>query len=498
MCRQFDSSRHHRKGDCKPGADSHLFCIYPLPYRTCKPMGQKDILLERLRTGESVSKPQQMKLTLLLSLPAILAQSASVLMQYIDAGMVGRLGANPSASIGLITSSTWILGGFTAGACSGFSVQIAHLCGANDFKSARVVLRQGLSAVFFLGLFLALFGIGISGSLPRWLGGGPEIVGDATRYFRIYSAFIPIGAIGWAASACLQASGNMKVPSIMFIGMCVLDVVFNWIFIYGLDMGVAGAALGTGMSQVVTTAFALWYALTRSKELKIIGERGNFVPHRKVLDKAWGITGPMWLQNIILRGAYVMSTVIVAPLGPIAIAANAFAITAESFCYMPGYGIEEAATTLVGQSLGANRRDYAKSFSVITMVMAAAIMTFLGVLMFIFATDLMGLLSTDPQVVALGAKVLRIEAFAETMYAFSIVGYGACVGAGDTLVPSAMNLCSMWFVRIGLALVLTPRLGLTGYWIAMCIELNLRGLLFKWRLRGEKWMKDRSLGKAVA
>lgn len=462
------------------------------------PVGQKDILLGKLRNGEPVSKTQQMKLTLMLSLPAIMAQSASVLMQYIDTGMVGHLGANPSASIGLITTSTWILGGFTAGACSGFSVQVAHLCGANDFKSARVVMRQGLGAVFFLGLFLALLGIGISGALPRWLGGSPEIVEDATRYFRIYSAFIPVGALGWVASACLQASGNIKVPSIMYIGMCVLDVVFNWIFIYGMDMGVAGAALGTGMSEVVTTVFALWYALTRSKELKIVGENGAFIPHRKVLDKAWGITGPMWLQNIIMRGAYVMSTVIVAPLGPIAIAANAFAITAESFCYMPGYGIEEAATTLVGQSLGANRRNYAKSFSVITMLMASAIMTLLAVLMYIFAYDLMGLLSSDPDVVALGAKVLRIEAFAETFYAFSIVGYGACVGAGDTLVPSAMNLCSMWFVRIGLALILTPRMGLTGYWIAMCIELNLRGLLFIWRLRGEKWMKDRSLSSAAA
>ena len=460
--------------------------------------GQKDIFLERLRNGDPVSRTQQMKLSLMLSLPAILAQSASVMMQYIDTGMVGHLGANPSASIGLITTSTWIFAGFTAGACSGFSVQVAHLCGASDFKNARVVLRQSLSAVFLLGLFLAILGISISGSLPRWLGGSPEIVGDAARYFRIYSAFIPVGAIGWVASACLQASGNMKVPSIMFIGMCVLDVLFNWIFIYGLDMGVAGAALGTGMSELVTTAFALWYVLTRSKELKITGEHGMFMPQRKVLDKAWGITGPMWLQNIIMRGAYVMSTVIVAPLGPVAIAANAFAITAESFCYMPGYGIEEAATTLVGQSLGANRKDYAKSFSVITMLMASAIMTLLAVLMYIFAFDLMGLLSTDPDVVALGAKVLRIEAFAETLYAFSIVGYGACVGAGDTMVPSAMNLCSMWFVRIGLALILTPRMGLTGYWIAMCIELNLRGLLFIWRLRGEKWMKDRSLNKAAA
>lgn len=456
---------------------------------------RKDILLGMIRGGLQMSVRQQIQLALMLSLPAILAQTSSMLMQYIDAGMVGRLGANPSASIGLISSSTWILGGFTAGACSGFSVQVAHLCGAKDFKGARAVLRQGLTSVLILSFILSAIGICLSSPLPRWLGGGPEIISDASKYFFIYSAFIPVGAVGWAASAMLQASGNMKVPSIMFTGMCVLDVVFNYIFIFVCGMGVAGAALGTGLSELVTSAFAVWYVLLKSKELNIKGEHGTFVPRRKTIDNAWSITAPMWLQNIIMRGAYVMSTIIVAPLGAIAIAANAFAITAESFCYMPSYGIEEASTTLIGQSLGAARKDIAKRFSRITMSMGAMIQTFLAVLMFIIAPQLMGLLSVDPQVVALGAKVLRIAAFAETMYALSIVGYGCCVGAGDTLMPSMMNFCSMWIVRIGLAAILTPKFGLQGYWIAMCVELNVRGILFIWRLSGDKWMKHKVIEK---
>ena len=201
----------------------------------------------------------------------------------------------------------------------------------------------------------------------------------------------------------------------------------------------------------------------------------------------------MWLQNIVMRGAYVVATLIVSPLGAISIAANAFAITAESFCYMPGYGIEEASTTLVGQSLGAKRRFLAKQFARMTTLLAAGIMTIMAVAMFAGASVLMGILSKDPEVVALGAKVLRIEAFAETMYAVSIVAYGACVGAGSTLVPTILNFVSMWVVRIGLAAILTPRMGLTGYWVAMCIELNVRGLLFVWWLRGDKWLRNRSL-----
>jgi len=460
--------------------------------------GLKDELLGMIRDGRRMTLGQQIQLAFMLSLPAILAQTSSMLMQYIDTGMVGRLGANPSASIGLIATSTWILSGFTAGACSGFSVQVAHLCGAKDFKGARAVLREGLTSVLILSIFLGLIGIALSAPLPRWLGGSPEIISDASKYFLIFSAFIPVGAVGWAASAMLQASGNMKVPSIMYTAMCVLDVVFNYIFIFIFDMGVAGAALGTGLSELVTSAFAVWYVLTRSKELNIKGEKGSFWPRRRTLDNAWGITAPMWLQNVIMRGAYVMSTIIVAPLGAIAIAANAFAITAESFCYMPSYGIEEASTTLIGQSIGAGRKEVAKRFSRITMTMGALIQTILGILMFIFSRQLMGLLSVDPGVVELGAKVLRIEAFAETMYALSIVGYGCCVGAGDTLMPSLMNFCSMWIVRIGLAAILTPKMGLQGYWIAMCVELNVRGILFIWRLKGDKWMKHKVVDREHA
>lgn len=449
----------------------------------------KDILLEKIRTGEEMTLREQGMLTLFLSIPAILAQLSSVMMSYIDTAMVGSLGAAPSASVGLISTSTWIFGGFCMAANSGFSVQVAHLIGSGNFAKARDVLRKALVTLFLFSLMLGTAGVLMSGPLPHWLGGGDDICPDSSAYFLIYASFIPFLQMGFMAGAMLQASGNMKVPSILNVFMCVLDVLFNYLFIFVCGMGVKGAALGTALAEMVTAFMMLWFLIVRSPELNLLQDRGSFLPDRNCLRTAFGITGPLWLQNIIMRGAYIMSTVIVAPLGNIAIAANSFAITAESFCYMPGYGIEEAATTLVGQSLGARRRTLARRFANLSIAMGAVIMTLLAVVMFLTAPFLMGLLSADPQVVALGARCLRIEAFAETFYAVSIVAYGACVGGGDTLVPSAINLVSMWVVRIGLALLLTPRFGLTGYWVAMCVELNFRGLVFLWRLRGDRWMK---------
>lgn len=452
-------------------------------------VSSKDMLLGKLRGGEPLLRREQLKLAWLLGLPAMLAQLGTIVMEYIDAGMVGRLGSEQAASIGLVATSTWIFGGFCFANSSGFSVQVSQLIGSMNYKKAREVMRKGFTSVLAFSLILALIGLAISPFLPHWLGGEDSICADASAYFAIFCAFLPVMQIAVTSCAMLQASGNMKIPSMVEISACLLDVVLNYLFIYTLGMGVKGAAIGTGLATLITHAFALWYLFVKCPELNIFQDSSSWMPDKASLKAAFGISGPMWLQNIISRGAYVMSTVIVAPLGTIAIAANSFAITAESFCYMPGYGLSDAATSLVGQSIGAKRKDLARQFAYITTGLAAALMTGAGILMYIFAPQMMGVLTNDPEVIALGVKVLRIEAFAETLYAVSIIGYGSCVGAGDTMVPMALNFASMWVVRIGLALILTPKLGLTGYWIAMCIELNVRGIIFFMRIRGKRWMK---------
>ena len=452
-------------------------------------VGTKDYLLGQIRSGGSLTGGQQLKLCLMLSYPAIIAQLSSVMMQYIDTSMVGHLGAAAGASIGLVSTCMWLLMGFCGACGSGFSVQVAHLIGANDFKTARDVLRQGLfSALVFSGC-IALIGMAIAGPLPHWLGGTDEIASDATKYFFIVAACLPFMQIDWMCASMLQVSGNMKVPSYLNIGMCILDVCFNYLFIYVLDLGVVGAAMGTGLAEIITAAAMLYFLTVRSPELNLLQDKGAFKPTSQVLERAFGIGGPMALQNVLIRGGYIASTVIVAPLGTIAIAANSFAITAESFCYMPGYGIADAATALVGQSVGAGRKKLAKRFAWITTLTAMVIMGFLAILMYAFATQLMAMLTPDSEVIHLGARVLRIESFAELGYAASIVIYGACVGAGDTKWPSVMNFTSMWIVRIVPAIFLVKAYGLVGFWIAMAVELTFRGTIFIIRLARGKWLK---------
>ena len=188
------------------------------------------------------------------------------------------------------------------------------------------------------------------------------------------------------------------------------------------------------------------------------------------------------MQHLLMGGAQIISTVIVAPLGIMAIAANTFAITVESICYMPGYGIAEAATTLVGQGIGAGQKILTKSFARLSVVLGMAVMTFMGVLMWIFAPEMMSLMTPVEEIRLLGSSSLRIEAFAEPFFAAAIVCNGVFVGAGDTLRPAIMNLTSMWAVRLTLAALLAPTYGLQGVWTAMAIELTFRGTIFLIRL----------------
>ena len=186
---------------------------------------------------------------------------------------------------------------------------------------------------------------------------------------------------------------------------------------------------------------------------------------------------PMAVEHTVISGAQIMTTVIVAPLGVFAIAANSFAITAESLCYMPGYGIADAATTLVGQSYGAGRRDLTRQFARITVLVGMAVMGVMGVVMYLGAPFMMGTMTQEPEVLRLGVKALRIEAFAEPMFAVSIVACSVFIGMGNTIAPCLMNFFSIWAVRLSLAWLLAPSMGLAGVWTAMCIELCFRGHL---------------------
>ncbi|MCM1032130.1 MAG: MATE family efflux transporter [Odoribacter sp.] len=459
-----------------------------------------------IRNGAPMTLRQQISLTTQLAIPAILAQLSSIIMQYIDASMVGRLGLDGAASVGLMSSSLWLFWGICSAVTTGFSVQVAHRLGANSASEARDVLRQGITACLVFSAIAALTGIAIGPFLPEWLGGDEAICHNASVYFMVFASALPLLTMNYLAGGTLRSAGNMKIPAMLNIAMCLMDVVFNFFLIFptrdimlgtisisvpGAGLGVLGAALGTVAAEVFTAGLMMYYLIWRQPEMKLHGrEPGSFRPTRRVLKRACKIAAPMTLEHAVFCGAQIMITVIVAPLGTIAIAANAFAVTAESLCYMPGFGIGDAATTLTGQCYGARRKDLMIRFAHLTVGLGIAVMTVMGVILYLSAPWMMDLMTNVDSIRQLGTEVLRIEAWAEPLYAASIVAYGAFVGVGDTLIPAIMNFGSIWAVRIPLAAIMASSMGLRGVWIAMAIELSFRGLIFLWRMTSKKWIHN--------
>ena len=431
----------------------------------------------------------QLRLVWQLSLPAILTQITTIAMQYVDSAMVGALGADASAAIGLVASSTWLFGGVTTAVSAGFSVQVAHRIGAGEDTEARTVVRHGLAAALTLAALLALLGLGICRQLPCWLGGGAEICADASAYFLTFSLMLPFSQLNSLTAGFLQCAGDMVTPSVLNAVMCGLDVVCNALLIP--HFGVLGAGMGTALACALVSLAMAWCCCVRNAQLRLRrGEAHAFRP--EILKKAFRIGAPVAVQEIAMNGAMVASTMILAPLGAAAIAANSFAVTAESLCYMPGYGVGSAATTLVGRSVGAGDAVQARRYGNICTALGGALMGCTGLLMMIFCPFVFRLLTPVAEVRTLAAQALRIGLLAEPLFGVSIAAAGALRGAGDTLVPSLLNLGSIWIVRLGLSLLLVGKLGLRGMWIAMAIELCVRGTLMLWRQKTSKFYETQS------
>lgn len=428
-----------------------------------------------------------------LSVPAILTHMVTMAMQYIDSAMVGGLGANASAAIGLVSSSTWLMSGLGSAISAGFSVQVAQHIGAGEPDQARRVIKHGMLTSLICSLLLAAVGAAISGPLPRWLGGEEALWKDASAYFLVFMLTRPLADPSGLTAGFLQSAGNMIVPSVTNAAACVLDVVFNALLIP--RYGVLGAALGTSLASIIVGLINLWYCCFRFEPLRL-NRKERCPADPAILRRALKIGLPVGAETLALSGASVVSTTLIAPLGAVVLAGHSFALTAESLCYMPACGIAAAAATLVGQCVG--RKDYplARRYGNLTIAFGGGLMVIVSLGMYIGCPLIFRMLTPVPEVQAIAAQVLRIGLIAEPLFGLSLISSGVLRGAEDTLVPSVLNLLSVWVVRLGLAALLVPKYGIHGMWIAMAVELCIRGLLMLTRQLRSRYLRP-ELAKAA-
>ena len=438
-----------------------------------------------------------------LAWPAIVEQIMITMVQYVDTAMVGTLGSGATAAVGLTASTTWMFNGFLNAAAVGFSVQVAQHIGAGREREARSVTWQALKFVVLFGVLLAVLAAALSFPLPALLGAEKAIRADATVYFCIIGIALPFNFCSVMLSSILRCAGDMRTPMVLNLLINVFNIILNFLLIYptrpaavfgvavtlpGAGLGVAGAALGSAFSMMIVSLLYLLVIFRGRRGPLHISLKERFRFERACLRTALRLGMPVALERTLMSTANIVITGVISSIGTAAVAANHLAVTAESVSYMPAFGVASAGTTLVGQALGAKRKDLALRFSRITTYIGIMIMTLAGAGLFFLAPQLISIFSTDPEVMALGAQVLRIVAFAEPLFAASIVVTGVLRGAGDAKVPFIISLITMWGVRITLSLLLAPQLGLIGVWIAMAVELIVRGMIFMFRLYSNRWL----------
>ena len=434
---------------------------------------------------------------LALAWPTMLEQAMNTAVQYVDAAMVGRLGAAATAAVGVTTTINWMIGSTVSALGVGFLSFIARAYGAGDRQRAARVSSQAVLAVLVSGLLFTILPLALHRQVPRWMQAGEDIRDTAGRYFFILYTPMLLRAASIIFGTALRASGDTKTPMRVGVLMNVINVALNYLLIYpthkvwdvtvpGAGLGVEGAAIASAISYAVG-GIGITLALWRHPVISPKGQKLR--PDWEILKPCLKVALPSTLQRFGTSFGYVAFAAMINALGTVPLAAHSIANTVESAFYVPGYGMQTAAATLTGNALGAKDKGRMRDLSQMLLILEIGMMVLSGSLLFLFAPGMMSLFTTDAAVIALGATVLRMVAVSEPFYGVAIILEGMLQGVGDTVTPFFFSILGMWGVRI-LGTFLCTRvlhLGLIGAWSCMIAHNLLLFLLLTLHFRRGKW-----------
>ena len=424
-----------------------------------------------------------------LAWPTMLEQLMQTAVQYIDTAMVGSLGTQATAAVGSTTTINWLIGSSISALGVGFLAYIAQAYGAKEKDRARQTVCQTVLVTIVCGMLFTALTLGLSSRIPVWMQVDPSIRSLAASYFFIlYLPMLPRTA-SILFGTVLRAIGDTKTP--MRIGMLVnaVNILGNFLLIYptreilpgivlpGAGLGVIGAAASSALSFTlggICITFALW------QHPEISPRKQSLRPRWQVLKPCLQVALPNMLQRFGTSLGYVAFASMINSLGDISTAAHTIANTVESAFYIPGYGMQAAAATLTGQSLGAKDNGRMKQLARMLIFIETVLMIFSGGLLFLFAPSMMRLFSKDAFVISLGATVLRMVAVSEPIYGVSIIIEGMLQGVGNTVTPFICNIVGMWGVRIVGTFLCTTLwgYGLVSAWACMILHNLLLFVLF--------------------
>jgi len=434
-----------------------------------------------------------------LAWPTVVNTIIQTAYGIINAIFVGRLhnATDALAAVGIGNTALMIQFGLVIGLSAGTSALVARFIGAGDYEDANAATGQSLLLSVVAGIITGLPLVIFAVPIVRLVGASGSVVPIAADYTAIISWFsIPMFLFVIITSA-IRSTGDMRSPLYAGVATIVVNVLFDWLLIFGIGpfaaMGVRGAAISTAITRVVGMLLMFWF-LQRS-ELRGWFRHARW--HSDWSGRIMNIGWPAAAQNLLWSTASAGFIKILAMLPAAQVAAAQAALTVslriESFAFMPGIAYSIAATPLVGQNLGAGKPDRAEHSAWVATGQAVVIMTAVAILFLVIPRQLALMFTNEFAVVPLIVSYLRINALSEPLLAVNMVLRGALQGAGDTRFPMWTTVGTLWVLRLPLAWVLSIPTGLeaTGAWIAMSVTTAVSGIIMAIYFKSGHWRKIR-------
>ena len=435
------------------------------------------------------SEPSVRRRVLTLAWPAVVEQLLNMSVGLADTYIVGHLGAASLAAVGLSVQSLNLFWALFSAIGVGSTALVARRIGANEPKVANDVARQSMILALLIGLLVAAtLWVGAPYFLD-WLGAEPDVIKLGTDYMRAVASTVWLLSVLFIGSAILRGVGDTRTPMLVMGVINAINVVVAYGLAYGVGplprLGVLGSGIGAAIARGLGGLLILAMLVRGRGSVKI----GASIPRPDldIIRQVLRIGVPAAGEQLLLRFGQLVLTTFITALGTTAVAAHQVTISALSVAYMPGWGFALAATTLVGQELGAKRPDRASQSGYEAVRMAVLVMTVMGGLVTLFPGPLMRVFTSDPDVIDAGLPILRIAGLVMPFLGASFTLAGGLRGAGDTTSVLIILGACIWGLRVVNVVWLSAWLGLTGIWLAIGVDFVARAVLLTYRFRSGKW-----------
>ncbi len=428
-----------------------------------------------------------------LAIPAIAEMLLHTLVWTVDTAMVGRLTPVDMSGVNLGASIMFTIAHIVGAIGVGATALIARNIGAKDTERAEYIAGLSLSLGTILAFIMGFLGIILTKTIFTAIVKDPAVIDIGTQYTRIVFTGLFFLIPQMITTSVLRAAGNTVVPMVAALVANTFNIVGDYVLIFGKfgfpALGAKGAAIATAGAQAVGFIICLIYLIKGTQGVKI-RRKNLFRFHKESLRSLVRLSIPAGMSEFMNEGSRLVSSFWIARLGTVAFAANSLAVAAESISFMPGFGFAVAATTLVGQNLGAGEYDMAKIAAKRCVIYSSALMGIVGLAFYIFPFYIMRVFSSDIGTVDLASICIRIAAFEQIPIAVGMALSGVLKGAGDTKGPYRISLITNFLVRLPLifAIVFLIEGHIAYVWVATTLQYVVEATLMIYRYRAGQWL----------